>query len=264
MDCIDKRVTPLRDRAQVVEKVKGTWDFKTFFQDLNISVHGHTQTRALMQQGLDAIHVFRFVRRADLGRTSGSDVVLGSSSCAAADSTGDPRDIFMVGKHFLASKTASQVTFFAPSAAYEKLGSELKVPPLSEIPQPEEYRKTARMVKAAPWHMYTAAKYLEDYVRPGKEPSPPELQWVLSGTRVPCLWPVSIGGHDLAFSSKTPNPVRIVQDQQAQGPPPKKRSRPPRPPSQQPQPAALRHRIRGKATLLLTAFECPCVKLPET
>ena len=62
-DAIKQQVRPSRNRLLHTEIIEAAYDWDTYFDQLGVSVGGHT---GLPKQGLEGCHVFRFVRRADL------------------------------------------------------------------------------------------------------------------------------------------------------------------------------------------------------
>ena len=75
---IKEKVKPMRGRRQHVEQVRGSYDWKGFFDNLDVSVSGHTQTKDKTLANLEAVHVFRFARRGDM---HGVDEITSSFSC---------------------------------------------------------------------------------------------------------------------------------------------------------------------------------------
>ena len=59
----NNRFAPSRNRLLHTEIIDAAHDWDSYFDQLGVSVGGHT---GLPKQGLEGCHVFRFVRRADL------------------------------------------------------------------------------------------------------------------------------------------------------------------------------------------------------
>eukprot|EP00969_Alexandrium_andersonii_P055543 2447488-Alexandrium_andersonii.AAC.1 len=57
------KLEPQSGRKVVEEEVPGARDWKTFFADLQMDVHGHARAPAMRRAGVDAARCFRFVRR---------------------------------------------------------------------------------------------------------------------------------------------------------------------------------------------------------
>ncbi len=200
VQCIESRVKPLRGRTQLVELVGTTLDWKDFFSPLNLQVKGHVQTQNLTRAGLDAIHVFRFVRRSNYhGPVEGCP-------------SGCDDDVLCLGKHYLSSSTCCQVFRFCEAAAFASLRHRPQEAALAALPDSDrrEFRRTAKLVTQRPWCMWSAADYLEKLcaeclVRPALD-----VDWVLHPVRPAMTWPADLEIGDLAAGAKQPNPVTVV------------------------------------------------------
>ena len=78
-------------------------DFKAFFASLPVKVAGHTQTKNKTQQGLEAVHMFRLLRRADVHIERFENFETTFSDVPAEDD-----DIVLITKLYMASPLFSQ------------------------------------------------------------------------------------------------------------------------------------------------------------
>ena len=99
--CLQHHHKPRQGRALVIEKINAAFDFKAYYEPLQVDMHGHTQTHSLNQQSKEACHVWRFVKR----RNCHWD---GPISTCWPDIAADPNDIILLVKRRICDGSYSQ------------------------------------------------------------------------------------------------------------------------------------------------------------
>ena len=168
-----------------VEVVTNLWNFKEWLAPLESGLKNITITK----HGESVNHMFRFVRRKDLGnyrvheRCYPWHVV--NTNKAWDDMTEDPDDTVCLIKHYMHSNHLSQepllvlpktvaanVKDLAPTLVLERN--------LFSDQVAHEYEKTAKAISAAPWELTRAAEYLMNLVENNQHhymhQKPPHLQ----------------------------------------------------------------------------------------
>ena len=150
---ITDRVKARQNRKLVCERVFGAFDWHEFFDELGVSMHGHTQTRAMKTRSLEACHVWRFFRREDV---QWEGVIF--SDWPALEP--HPADIILLVKQCLDDEQYSQEPLvFCPNACWEKLAGkcpDVDVRTKLSDRQTKEFTKTSIAVAAKPWVMTKA------------------------------------------------------------------------------------------------------------
>ena len=131
-----------------------------------------------------ANHVWRFVRRLDLGMHSGGKTwQVMSGSDAWVDLEPHPEDVIALYKESMHSTQLSQmpVLVLPHAIAHGKLGkSDLKPAPLKVLGDQEklEYMKTAKLIEAAPWELLRGGAFLRSLVDEASLPCPVDLSFI--------------------------------------------------------------------------------------
>ena len=175
---IQTGVNPREKRELVVERVRAAANFKEFFQQLEIKVSGHTQTKKKTERNEEAVHCFSFERRDERPEDDEADDLAPASS-----------DIIMTCRQYLSDRENSQKPcVFAKEADFQKLGSIHELSPRVSYSQRQckEFEKTANVIAQAPWNMHKGCAFLlksmtENLENESDEWVPPKMTWVLQG-----------------------------------------------------------------------------------
>ena len=147
---ITDRVKARQNRKLVCERVFGAFDWHEFFDELGVSMRGHTQTRAMKTRSLEACHVWRFLRREDVQWD-------GPISTDWPDASPHPGDIILLVKQHLDDAEYSQEpVVFCPDFCFQRLPLRPGgVDPRTRLSsrQVKEFTKTSTAVAVKPWVM---------------------------------------------------------------------------------------------------------------
>ena len=148
LDIIRGKVKPRCNRTLVCERLHAALDWRGFFDDVEVSMHGHTQTRNMKVQHVEACHVWRFLRRQDVQWD-------GAIETAWPRLEPHPHDVILVvTQYFDDASYCQDPVVFVPNANFERLSSgpsrQDARSQLSER-QIKEFRATAEKVRVRPW-----------------------------------------------------------------------------------------------------------------
>ena len=193
----------------VVESLDGTYDWKEFFSEWDVSYHGHTQNIHQSRQGQRAVHVFKFVQRQHVS----IDMMVTSRFSVPAD----PRDCVLLTKPFLASRELSQPPVVClPYAYLSKLdpNGPTNMAPRSKFSelQAKEFQKTATKLSQAPYHLVRCGKYLNAMVQNELPENTPTIDWVRKPFRKFTMDLADIPALSLDFKVTVPAPVVVANE----------------------------------------------------
>ena len=149
--------------------LRAAWNWADFFSRLNISMHGHTNTKRNKESNETAVHVFRFVLRADVDS-------LGFSEAPQRDPINTywphiaprPDDVILLTKLYIASTSLSQPPMvFCPAEFMEVLNIKDLALARSAVlsdRQSKELSKSAFHFRREPLNMQQASEYLDSLV----------------------------------------------------------------------------------------------------
>ena len=149
--------------------LRAAWNWADFFSRLNISMHGHTNTKRNKESNETAVHVFRFVLRADVDS-------LGFSEAPQRDPINTywphiaprPDDVILLTKLYIASTSLSQPPMvFCPAEFMEVLNIKDLALARSAVlsdRQAKELSKSASHFRHEPLNMQQASDYLDSLV----------------------------------------------------------------------------------------------------
>ena len=100
-----KQLKPREGRSLNLEEIQASIDFDKFFEDLSVSVTGHTQTQKKSEEGLEAVHVFGFQLRQELP-PEGPKVTE-----TFPNELPHPKDVIFSCRHYLSSGTSEKSAF---------------------------------------------------------------------------------------------------------------------------------------------------------
>ena len=218
-EAIESSVRPRENRSVKVHKVGASFDFKTFFQHLQLSTSGHTQTKGKSDQNVEAVHVFSFARREALSTTTQSAIEELSGKHPAPP---DNDDIILSCRHHLAHSDESQKPIvFAAASDFDRLpsASSMALAPRAAFSdkQIKEFEKSALKISQAPWSMHEGSAYLlklttENQENGGDEWLPPEVAYLFDGapsTLIGHLPPTILEEDSFKWNHTTPAPVTV-------------------------------------------------------
>ena len=170
---IIEKVEPREGRKQRISRLHALYDFKSFFDDMEVKMSGHTQTQGKERANQQAVHSFSFVLREDYQNLAGLGLELESNF----DEEPHPHDVIMMLKAYMSDDTYTQAMVFAPNAALKRLAPF----PLSILPRKQmnpqtrkDLQKTIEKIQAAPWSFNRAADYLRELLaQAGETPQAP-------------------------------------------------------------------------------------------
>ena len=148
MDIIREKVRPRSNRTLCVERLHAALDWRSLFDAVGVSMHGHTQTRKMKQSHVEACHVWRFSRREDVQWD-------GPIQSAWPDIVPHRNDIILLVKQYLDDESYNQdPVVFAPNENVASLGSGPSMQDarksLSDR-QLKEFKATAERISVRPW-----------------------------------------------------------------------------------------------------------------
>ena len=145
---------------------------------------GLTQTQNASKQGLEACHVFKFVRRESVHQ----NVRIRNPFCGVPESS---RCVVFLVKQYIGSEVLTQPPQFAFHSPVKYLPQEefplssSQVLPREQLSrrQCQEFLKTAQLVSEPPWGLHRAASYLRTFVSDNETGSSPKwaalaIHWV--------------------------------------------------------------------------------------
>ena len=186
---IRKSLVPIGGRKVFAEILKATWDWKAFFDPLEISAGGIAATHATP----DVCFSKRFLQRRDLPKLNlnGWDLEIPEMYQHLEQS---PQDVVMICKQFWSSdRLAQQPLLWIPHSYFDRLDQHPKtMTPRNALSdkQAKEYLKTAKEVVLPPWRLQRAGDYLNKWVddnRTGRILPAPRLSIFEANIRIP-VW----------------------------------------------------------------------------
>ena len=182
MQAISEGVQPREGRDLKVHRLRAAPHFREFFQQLDLNVSGHTQTKKKTENHEEAVHVFVFQRR---------DSFQGVVPDDTAECPPEAGDVILTCRQHLSSQELSQAPLlFAGAADFAKLlpGGPSELTPRGSFSdrQKKEFQKTAEKISQPPWNMEQGCAYLLKLLQENADNSaddwqPPSMSWMLNG-----------------------------------------------------------------------------------
>lgn len=189
-EAIRTGVKPREGRALKVHKVGASLEFKKFFEQLQLSTKGHTQTKTKTEQHLEACHVFSFQRRETMAEERKLAIQELDAKHGIAPHS---EDVIMSAQLHLADSEDSQAPMvFAAPSDFHKLPAPANIGKSARAAfstkQVKEFEKTALKISQAPWNLDTGSAYLlklvtENQENEGDEWVPPDISFLMNGDR---------------------------------------------------------------------------------
>ena len=197
--------------------LRAAWNWADFFSRLNISMHGHTNTKRNKESNETAVHVFRFVLRADVDS-------LGFSEAPQRDPINTywphiaprPDDVILLTKLYIASTSLSQPPMvFCPAEFMEVLNIKDLALARSAVlsdRQAKELSKSASHFRHEPLNMQQASDYLDSLISCDGTPqgAPPPCPFLFEDEVVLRFEEVSSGDEQEAPEGLLGNPAAAV------------------------------------------------------
>ncbi|CAL1156826.1 unnamed protein product [Cladocopium goreaui] len=193
---LDTKVSPVKGRELKNGMLEGTWDYKTWVEQLGLQISGLVpNARAVGGDEHRVNHSWRFIRRCELSYTP----------C--------DHDVIFLAKELVNSNELSQRPLVAlPKDFLAKLKEPLKLILRNPIPERslKEFLKTARVIEQEPWYLLRAAEELRHWIDMNQKkswPVPHMPVWMhQADTR-----PVGVEPNPTGWEKFAPGPVRQIQ-----------------------------------------------------
>ena len=197
--------------------LRAAWNWADFFSRLNISMHGHTNTKRNKESNETAVHVFRFVLRADVDSLGFSEAPQGDPiNTSWPDIAPRPDDVILLTKLYIASTSLSQPPMvFCPAEFMEVLNIQDLALARSAVlsdRQAKELSKSASHFRHEPLNMQQASDYLDSLVSCDGTPqgAPPPCPFLFEDEVVLRFEEVSSGDEQEAPEGLLGNPAAAV------------------------------------------------------
>ncbi|CAL1144838.1 unnamed protein product [Cladocopium goreaui] len=218
---LDTKVSPVKGRELKNGMLEGTWDYKTWVEQLGLQISGLVpNARAVGGDEHRVNHSWRFIRRCDLpkydqktGESWAPLEIEGLGPGKELSYTPCDHDVIFLAKELVNSNELSQRPLVAlPKDFLAKLKEPLKLILRNPIPERslKEFLKTARVIEQEPWYLLRAAEELRHWIDMNQKkswPVPHMPVWMhQADTR-----PVGVEPNPTGWEKFAPGPVCQIQ-----------------------------------------------------